>query len=56
MTTRRSMKKKQLLLVQISPSGYRAFTKALAEPATAVPQLVEVLKRLAPWEVGPSWK
>lgn len=56
MTTRRSMKKKQLLPVRMSPSCYRAFTRALAEPATAVPQLVEVLKRLAPWEVGPSRK
>ena len=40
----------------MSPSTYKAFTRALAEPATVVPQMVEVLKRLAPWEVADSQK
>jgi uncharacterized protein (DUF1778 family) len=39
-------------LVRMSPSGFNAFMKALAEPATAVPQMVELLKRPAPWEAS----
>ena len=43
-------------LVRMSPSGFSAFMKALAEPAAAVPELVEILKRPAPWEAGGSRK
>lgn len=43
-------------LVRMSPSGFNAFMKALAEPATAVPEMVELLKRPAPWEIGRSQK
>lgn len=43
-------------LVRMSPSGFNSFMKALAEPATAVPEMVELLKRPAPWEVGGSRK
>ena len=43
-------------LVRMSPSGFNAFMKALAEPTTAVPEMVEVLKRPAPWAVGGSGK
>ena len=39
-------------LVRMSPSGFNAFMKALAEPATAVPEMVELLKRPAPWGSG----
>lgn len=39
-------------LARMSPSGFNAFMKALAEPATAVPEMVELLKRPAPWETG----
>ncbi len=39
-------------LVRMSPSGFNAFMKALAEPATAVPQMVEALKRPEPWADG----
>lgn len=39
-------------LVRMSPSGFIAFMKALAEPATVVPEMVELLKRTAPWEAG----
>lgn len=43
-------------LVRMSPSGFNAFMKALAEPATAVPEMVELLKRSAPWETSGSRK
>lgn len=43
-------------LVRMSPSGFNAFMKALAEPATAVPEIVELLKRPAPWEASGSRK
>lgn len=43
-------------LVRMSPSGFNAFMKALAEPATAVPEMVELLKRPAPWEASGSRK
>lgn len=39
-------------LVRMSPSGFNAFMKALAEPATAAPEMVELLKRPAPWETN----
>ena len=37
-------------LVRMSPAGFSAFMKALAQPAAAVPAMVELLKRPAPWE------
>ncbi len=37
-------------LVRMSPAGFNAFMKAVALPAAAVPELVELLKRPAPWE------
>jgi uncharacterized protein (DUF1778 family) len=43
-------------LVRMSPSGFNAFMKALVEPATAVPEMVELLKRPAPWETSGSRK
>src|SRR5687767_5684034 len=43
-------------LVRMSPSGFNAFMKALAEPATAVPEMVELLRRRAPWETSGSRK
>lgn len=43
-------------LVRMSPAGFNAFMKALAEPATAVPEMVELLKRPAPWEASGSRK
>lgn len=43
-------------LVRMSPSGFNAFMKALSGPATAVPEMVELLKRRAPWETSGSSK
>lgn len=36
-------------LIRMSPSGVNAFRKALAAPATAVPEIMELLQRPAPW-------
>jgi hypothetical protein len=35
----------------MSPDGFEAFISALSEPACAVPEMVEVLRRAAPWEI-----
>lgn len=43
-------------LIRMSSAGFNAFLKALAEPATPVPEMVEVLERPAPWEADGSQK
>lgn len=43
-------------LVRMSPAGFNTFMKALSEPASAVPEMVELLKRRAPWETRGSRK
>jgi uncharacterized protein (DUF1778 family) len=43
-------------LVRMSRSGFDTFMKALAAPAAVIPQMVELLKRPAPWERGGSRK
>jgi len=42
--------------LRMSPSGFNAFVKTLAEPATAVREMVELLERPAPWETNGSRK
>lgn len=37
-------------LVRMTPDGFAAFAKAIAGPGKAVKQLVQVLRRTAPWE------
>lgn len=37
-------------LVRMSGGGFEAFTAALSTPAVAVPEIVEVLGRKAPWD------
>lgn len=54
MTTRRPKKRTRPQLIRMSPSGLSAFMGALAEPATAVPEMVKLLRRPAPWEPGYS--
>src|SRR5882672_1456667 len=39
-------------LIRMSPKGFTAFMSAIAAPGAAVPELVELLKRKAPWETG----
>jgi len=37
---------------RMSDQGFKAFLSALAAPPAPVPELVEVLRRPAPWEQG----
>lgn len=39
-------------LIRMSPECFAAFMDILAQPAAPVPEMVEVLKRPAPWEAG----
>ena len=36
--------------IRMSVDGFEAFMQVLSGPATAVPEMVEVLSRRAPWE------
>jgi uncharacterized protein (DUF1778 family) len=36
--------------IRMSPAGFKAFMAALSGPATAVPEMVELFRRTAPWE------
>lgn len=36
--------------IRMSPSGFKAFMAALAAPAAPVPEMVDILRRAAPWE------
>src|SRR6266700_790107 len=40
------------VLIRMSPRGFNAFMSAITAPAAVVPEMVEVLKRKAPWEAG----
>lgn len=44
------------VFVRMSSSGFSAFMRALAEPTAAVPEMVALLKRPAPWETRGSRK
>jgi uncharacterized protein (DUF1778 family) len=35
---------------RMDPAAFKAFTETLAKPATAVPEITELLRRKAPWE------
>ena len=39
-------------LIRMSPDGFDAFLAALSAPAQAVPELVELAGRPAPWELA----
>lgn len=36
--------------IRMSDAGFKAFVAALAAPAAPVPEMVELLRRPAPWE------
>src|ERR1700710_1589142 len=40
--------------IRMSPAGFKAFVAALSGPATAVPEMVELFRRTAPWETNAS--
>jgi|SRR5579883_41763 uncharacterized protein (DUF1778 family) len=44
----------ETLPIRMSRAGFKAFMKALSEPAAPVPELVELFERAAPWETGGS--
>lgn len=39
-------------LIRMSPKAFHAFMSVIAAPAAAVPEMVEALKRGAPWDTG----
>jgi len=39
-------------LLRMSPEGFDAFMAEIVAPATAVPEMVELFKRKAPWAAG----
>ena len=39
-------------LIRMSPEGFAQFMDVLARPAAPVPEMVEMLRRPAPWEPG----
>jgi uncharacterized protein (DUF1778 family) len=41
----------ETLPVRMSPGGFKAFIVALSKPAASVPEIVELFRRPAPWEV-----
>ena len=40
--------------VRMSPAGFKAFMAALSGPPTAVPEMIELFRRPAPWEAKAS--
>jgi uncharacterized protein (DUF1778 family) len=38
--------------VRMSPDGFASFMAAIAGPPAAVPEMVDLLKRKAPWTTG----
>ena len=40
--------------IRMSPAGFKTFITALSGPATAVPEMVELFRRAAPWETSGS--
>lgn len=38
--------------IRISPKGFNAFASVIALPGAAIPEMVEVLRRLPPWKTG----
>jgi uncharacterized protein (DUF1778 family) len=40
--------------IRMSSAGFKAFTKALSGPATAVPEMIQLLQRAAPWKTSGS--
>lgn len=39
-------------LIRMSPEGFAGFMEILAAPAAPVPEMVELVRRPAPWEAG----
>ena len=39
-------------LIRMSPEGFSEFMTVLSGPVSSVPEIVDLAKRLAPWEPG----
>lgn len=39
-------------LIRMTPEGFASFMEVVSGPAAAVPEMVELAKRPAPWEAG----
>ena len=44
----------ETVLIRMSSAGFKTFMTALSGPATAVPEMVELFRRAAPWETTGS--
>lgn len=42
----------ETILIRMSPGGFDAFLRVLAEPPKPVPKMVELARRPAPWEMN----
>jgi hypothetical protein len=40
-------------LIRMSPEGFATFLAICSKPGVPVPEMVEVMRRPAPWEKGP---
>jgi uncharacterized protein (DUF1778 family) len=40
------------ILMRMNPTAFNAFAAAIAAPAQVVPEIVELLKRKAPWDAS----
>ncbi len=38
--------------IRMSPEGFAEFLASCSQPSVSVPEMVEVIRRLAPWEEG----
>jgi uncharacterized protein (DUF1778 family) len=38
-------------IIRMSPAGFEAFVEMLDRPAQTVPEMVELLRRPAPWDI-----
>jgi len=41
-------------LIRMSPEGFTAFLAVLETPAAPVPEMVNLMRRRAPWETNPA--
>jgi uncharacterized protein (DUF1778 family) len=44
----------ETLPIRMSPAGFKAFMAVLSGPAAPVPEMIELFRRTAPWEITAS--
>ncbi len=40
----------EMVLIRMSPTGFKALVEVLSQPVRPVPEMVELFQRTAPWE------